>query len=42
MEKVFVNTEAALNPKGVYSVKFNQLGVPKTITIDDKLPLRNG
>ena len=42
MEKVFVNTENALNPKGVYSIKLNQLGVPKTITIDDKLPLRNG
>ena len=36
-----MNTETALNPKGAYSVKLFQLGVPKTITIDDKLPLKN-
>ena len=39
MEKVFVNEGNELNAKGVYSVKFYQLGVPKTVTIDDYLPL---
>ena len=41
MEKVFVNTGNALNKKGAYSVKFYQLGVPKTVTIDDYMPLRD-
>ena len=41
MEKVFVNEGNELNDKGVYSVKFYQLGVPKTVTIDDYLPLYN-
>ena len=36
IESLFLNKEASAN--GIYAVQFYALGVPITITVDDKLP----
>jgi len=38
MEKVFMNTDNALNTAGIYGVTFYALGVPHTVVVDDYLP----
>ena len=39
IEKVFLNTHAALNENGIYAVQLWSLGVPHTVIVDDFLPV---
>ena len=41
MEKVFVNAENKLPAAGIHALNFYSLGVPATVVIDDKLPMKN-
>lgn len=40
LEKIFVNTDSALNDNGIYGVNFYALGVPHTVVVDDYLPVQ--
>lgn len=40
LEKIFLNTDNALNKQGIYALNFFMLGVPHTVIIDDYLPLK--
>ena len=39
VENLFLNLENKISPNGIYGVNMYLLGVPKTIIIDDYLPL---
>ena len=39
VENLFLNVENRASPNGIYGINIYLLGVPKTIIIDDFLPL---
>ena len=39
VENLFLNTENKTSPNGIYGINMYLLGVPRTIIIDDFLPL---
>ena len=39
VENLFLNTENRTSPNGIYGINMYLLGVPRTIIIDDFLPL---